>query len=1392
MDHEPHLSVVTSGEFATAVPDGRWDAAHCPQSTAVVPDARAITPCALLPARRSSTRDLGAQWAPILGGVMSESPEPSRIDVGDLRRRLDHVMLRDRRRLGRRLDGLGRTRDGARREPALEKVAVDVVRAEQRIAARRGSVPTITYPDLPVSARRDDIAVAIRENQVVVVAGETGSGKTTQIPKILLELGRGITGQIGHTQPRRIAARAVADRVAEELGVELGEAVGYQVRFTDHSSERTLVKVMTDGVLLAEIQNDRLLERYDTIVIDEAHERSLTIDFLLGYLREILPRRPDLKVVITSATIDTARFSEHFATPDGGHAPVVEVSGRTYPVEVRYEPYGVEDGDDRDQVQAVTDAVVSLQHEGPGDVLVFLSGEREIRDTADALAGLKLRDTEIVPLYARLSSAEQHRVFEPHSGRRVVLATNVAETSLTVPGIRYVVDPGTARISRYSARLKVQRLPIEAISQASANQRSGRCGRVADGIAIRLYAQESFAARPEFTEPEILRTNLASVILQMTALGLGDVEGFPFVEPPDARSIKDGVDLLRELGALQPGSDLVLTEIGRRLARLPLDPRLGRMVLEAEEQGVIDEVLVIASALSIQDPRERPVDKQAQADQLHARFRDPSSDFLAYLGLWTYLREQQHDRTGNAFRRMCREEFLHYLRIREWQDVDAQLRQACKDLGITVASGRPVQSGTSAAADPAAVHRALLAGLLSHIGSYDTARRDYLGARGARWAIHPGSALARKPPAFAMAAELVETARLFGRVAARIEPEWAEQVAGHLAQRSYSEPRWSRKRGAVIADERVTLYGVPLVVARRVQYSRIDPVVCRDLFIRHALVQGEWDSHHRFVAHNARLVDEVTELEDRVRRRGLVVDDDVLVDFFDERIPADVTDARAFDRWWKSARRSAPDLLTYPRDLLVRDDVDDLEGEFPRRWTFGSFDVELPLTYAFEPGAHNDGVTVDLPVALLPQADADAFLWQVPGRREEVVTALIRGLPKNLRTSFVPVPDTARAVLPLLETSERGLLDALGHGLTRLTGVVVPYDAWAPEALPEHLRVTLRVVDDAGAVLASGKDVEALQTQLAPAVQRTISRASPGLELAGLTDFPSAGVPRVVEESHGEHVVRGWPALVDVDTAVDLRVLVTRAEQQVAMRVGVRRLLRLAVTPPVRYVVGVLSTREKLALGHTPHGSVPLLVGDAFGACLDAAVARVAARGVAGVADGLPWEKQAFDEMLVGAKEHAGDDLLKAVKQAAAILELATEARLAVAAISSPKLMALKYDVAAQLDALLPAGFITEAGLDRLPDLQRYLRAVLRRLDTAPQDTGRDAERQAQVDAVTEDWLATLEALHPAERDTDDARAVRWMIEELRVNFFAQNLGTRHPVSDKRIRKALDGLLAGP
>ncbi|MBA3573876.1 MAG: ATP-dependent RNA helicase HrpA, partial [Pseudonocardiales bacterium] len=843
----------------------------------------------------------------------------------ELRDRLPGLMLRDQRRLRRRLDGARKMRDPAAREVVVTEIATDLAEAEQRLAQRRRGVPEIRYPEeLPVSERRDDIAAAIRDSQVVIVAGETGSGKTTQLPKICLELGRGVRGQIGHTQPRRLAARTVAERISAELGTPLGGTVGWKVRFTDQVGEDTLVKVMTDGILLAEIQHDRLLRQYDTLIIDEAHERSLNVDFLLGYLKQLLPRRPELKVIITSATIDPGRFAAHFGS-DSGPAPVVEVSGRTYPVEVRYRPVqddaapgfdGDRDQRDRDQTQAILDAVSELAAEGPGDVLVFLSGEREIRDTGEALAALSLPDTEILPLYARLSGAEQHRVFAAHRGRRIVLATNIAETSLTVPGIRYVVDPGTARISRYSHRLKVQRLPIEPISQASANQRKGRCGRTSDGICIRLYVQADFESRPEFTDPEILRTNLASVILQMTALGLddqglgdqgvGDVATFPFLEPPDRRQVADGVALLQELGALdpsEPDSRKRLTPVGRILAQLPVDPRLARMVLEADRNGCLQEVLVIAAALSIQDPRERPAEAQQAADEAHRRFADPNSDFLAFLNLWNYLGERQRELSSNQFRKLCKAEYLHYLRVREWQDLHGQLRQVARGLGMSLEMSLETSlSGTSA--DPARVHQSLLAGLLSHIGVKAGEKNDYLGARGARFAVFPGSALFRKPPHWVMAAELVETSRLWGRVTARIEPEWAEPLAPHLVKRTYSEPHWERKRGSVMAYEKVTLYGIPIVTARKVGYGRVDPELCRELFIRHALVEGDWTTQHRFFAENRALLADVEELEDRARRRDILVDDETLFDFYDRRVGAEVVSARHFDSWWKKVRRT--------------------------------------------------------------------------------------------------------------------------------------------------------------------------------------------------------------------------------------------------------------------------------------------------------------------------------------------------------------------------------------------------------------------------------------------------------------------------------------------------------
>ncbi len=1040
--------------------------------------------------------------------------------------------------------------------------------AERRRQAREAAVlASIRYPEhLPVSQVRAEIADAIRDHQVVVLAGETGSGKTTQLPKILLELGRGRAGLIGHTQPRRIAARAVAERVAEELGTELGDLVGYTVRFHDQVADSTLVKVMTDGILLAELSRDRSLSAYDTIVIDEAHERSLTIDFLLGYLKQLLPRRPDLKVVITSATIDPGRFSAHF-----DDAPVLEVSGRTFPVEVRYRPPEQE----QDPISAIVEACRELPRDG--DILVFCSGEREIRDAADALNGAI--DADVIPLYGRLSAAEQHLVFADHQRRRVVVATNVAETSLTVPGIRYVVDPGTARISRYSLRTKVQRLPIEPISQASATQRSGRCGRVADGICIRLYSEEDFLARPAFTEPEILRTNLASVLLQMASLKLGDIEDFPFVEPPDRRNVRDGLALLAELGALDGDR---LTRTGRQLAALPVDPRMGRMVVEAARLGCLSQVLVIAAALSIQDPRERPLDKQAQAVEAHSRFVDPTSDLHAWLHLWTYLQEQQRSQSSSAFRRMCRKEFLNYLRVREWQDLHAQLRRVARQQQLDV----------DGVGDPATVTTALLAGLLSHVG-LRTENREYLGARGARFVIASGSSLYKKPPALVVAAELVETSRLFARGLAKVEPEQIEAVGAHLLKRTYSEPHWSKKRGSVVAFERVTLYGVPIIAKRSVQYGAIDPVVSRDLFLRHALVQGEWDAFHAFWQHNTALLDDVAELEHRARRRDIVVDDEVVFAFYDERVPADVVSAAHFDRWWKETRHETPQLLHLTIEDLVRGDVD--PGEHPDVWVSGEGDssFRLDLSYAFDPGTAYDGVTVDVPLDVLNRVHADDFAWQVPGLRHELVVALIKTLPKPLRVKLVPAPDTARALLERIAPREEHLLEALSREARAQRGVLVPLEAWGLDRIPSHLRPTFRVVDGAGNGLGEGKDLEELKTRLAAPVQQAIASVAGDLEVSGLTTWSVEDVP--LEVASG--AVIGYPALVDEGPTVALRVLPTPQPQ--VHRDGVRRLLLLSCPSPVKSVTGRLTNQAKLALAANPHGSMPALMQDCLAAAAD-------------------------------------------------------------------------------------------------------------------------------------------------------------------------------------------------
>ncbi len=1307
------------------------------------------------------------------GAGMTSAPAHS--SVSAIRRRLPELMLRDQRRLGRRLDRVRRFTDPSARADALGQVAVEVDAAERRVRDRRAGVPPIRYPEeLPVSGRRDDLAAAIRDHQVVIVAGETGSGKTTQLPKICLELGRGVAGMIGHTQPRRLAARTVAERVSEELDRPLGDAVGYQVRFTDKVGERSLVKVMTDGILLTEIQRDRSLRAYDTLIIDEAHERSLNVDFILGYLEQLLPRRPDLKVVITSATIDPERFARHFHD-----APVVEVSGRTYPVEVRYRPLTgerTEDGgvrQDRDQVQAISDAVDELYAEPRGDILVFLSGEREIRDTADALRRRQLRDTEVLPLYARLSAAEQHRALrlpsQPHPGRRIVLATNVAETSLTVPGIRYVVDPGTARISRYSQRTKVQRLPIEAVSRASADQRAGRCGRTADGICIRLYSEEDYLSRPRFTDPEILRTNLASVILQMTSLGLGDVEAFPFLDPPDHRQVRDGVQLLHELGALDPDAHdprKRLTRLGRRLVQIPVDPRLGRMLLEADRLGCVREVLVIVSALSIQDPRERPVERQQAADASHARFADPDSDFSAYLTLWSHVREQQRALSSSRFRRMCRDEFLSYLRVREWQDLHGQLRQVAESLDVAV---------NRTPADPDRIHQALLSGLLSHVGLFDPDKRDYLGARGARFAVFPGSGLFKKNPQWVMAAELVETTRLWARTVARVDPTWVEELAAHVVRRTHSEPHWEKKRGAVMAWERVTLYGVPLVAARKVGYGRIDRELSRELFIRHALVYGEWDTRHEFFHANRALVEEVEQLEDRSRRRDILVDDETLFDFYDQRVGEDVVSAAHFDSWWKKTRRTHPDLLTFEMAALVRPEAEEVDHlDFPQTWRQGS--LELALSYVFDPGSDDDGVTVHIPVAVLNQVSARGFDWQVPGLREELATALIRALPKQLRRNFIPAPDRARAALARIEPSERDLVEALGSELHRETGVPVPAEAWRPDEVPEHLRMTFRVEDDRGRFLDRDKDLEALRRRLQPRTRSRLSQAAKEVERAGLRAWPGGTLPRQFAERHDDHEVVGFPSLVDRGDTVDVRVLETAEARDREMWRGTRRLLLLQMPSPLPWVQGRLDNRAKLALGHNPHGSIGALLEDCLACAVDALVRRHG---------GPAWDEAGFQALREAVRADLHDTVIAVVDQVHALLSLAYAIRLRLDQTDAAPLQPAVADVRAQLDGLVHPGFVTATGQERLPDLMRYLRAIEYRLERLPGAVHRDLEHMDRVQALEDELDRRLEQLPddgvvPATLDD-----VRWMIEELRVGAFAQQLGTRFPVSEKRVRRAL-------
>ncbi|WP_411358336.1 ATP-dependent RNA helicase HrpA [Pseudidiomarina salilacus] len=1237
---------------------------------------------------------------------------------------------------------------------------------------------SIQFPqDLPVVQAKQEIQQAIRQHQVVIVAGETGSGKTTQLPKMLLELGYGRHTEgtlIGHTQPRRLAARSVAQRIAEELQTQLGDKVGYKVRFQDQTAPSTAIKLVTDGMLLAELQNDPMLRQYDALIIDEAHERSLNIDFLLGVLATLLPKRPDLKLIITSATIETERFAKHFH-----NAPIIEVSGRTYPVELRYRPLETED-DSGDTVQGVCDAVQELYQEASGDILIFASGEREIRDFAEAISELDLANTEILPLFARLSAAEQNRVFQVHGQRRIVIATNVAETSLTVPGIRYVIDPGTARISRYSYRTKVQRLPIEKISQASANQRMGRCGRVAPGICIRLYSEEDFLQRPEYTEPEILRTNLAAVILQMTAAKLGDIRKFPFIDRPDDRFVKDGMNLLQELHALKTssarrkrkgGNGPQLTTLGRQLAQLPIDPRLARMVLAANEFGCMQEVMIITAALSIQDPRERPQQAQQKADELHQRFHDKDSDFAAYLKLWDYLQERQKELSKSQFRKQMKAEFLHFLRVREWQDVYSQLRQTVRTLGYRI---------NQEPASYEAVHRALLTGLLSHLGNKQEGH-EFLGARNRKFYVFPGSGLFKKPPKWVMAAELVETSRLFARVNARIEPEWVEPAAEHLVKRNYFDPHFSKKSGSVLADEQVTLYGLIVVPRRRVQYGPVDAVVAREIFIREALVGAQLKRQLPFIKHNTALITAIRDLEDKARRRDLLIDDEALYQAYDQHIPAGIYNEQLLAGWWHKARQTHPKLLMFERDDLMAQEADHITAlDYPDIWQQGN--LRLPLSYHFEPNDPQDGVAVHIPLTLVNQVSAEGFEWQVPALREPLVVAWIKSLPKSWRRHFVPAPNYAQAFLQALTATEVGtkpLLVMLTEKLKKMSGVTVPTEAWDVTQLPNHLRMRFVIEDEHGKPIADGRDLEQLQQQLQGRVQHALRQAvAQEPEQKSATDWQFGRLPEIRERKQRGYAVKAYPALEVSDDGVKETLFDQPEQAAKAHHQALCKLLQLQLPSPVRYLQQHLSNKAKLAMYYNPWGKVDALIEDCIHAALDEFIRKQEVR-----------DEASFRALV----EHARGELNERVTAIAQQVEPCLVRTQAIRKKLKGKNVPLDQiqahaDIKEQLDALVFPGFVSVSGSGRLADIERYLQAIDRRLEKLPVDPNRDRLHVITLQKLQGAYQELLAKWPKHLPLTAEVVEIRWMLEELRVSFFAQTLGTRYPISEKRVQQALSSV----
>ncbi|WP_122424086.1 ATP-dependent RNA helicase HrpA [Pseudomonas viridiflava] len=1296
--------------------------------------------------------------------MTDESPS-----IDQLLKNLDQAMIGDRHRLRRQLHEL-------RKKPDEAKLAQWVARVQAscaQVTSRRESVPTVRYDDnLPIAAKRDEIKDALLKHQVLIIAGETGSGKTTQLPKICLEIGRGQHGLIGHTQPRRIAARSVASRVADELATPLGALVGYQVRFEDQSDSNTLIKLMTDGILLAETQHDRFLERYDTIIVDEAHERSLNIDFLLGYLKTLLPRRPDLKVIITSATIDLQRFSEHF-----NDAPIIEVSGRTFPVDTWYRPLTSEQDEEGNSVEddlTVDQAILATLEEladferserkSPGDVLVFLPGEREIRDAAEMLRKAQLRHTEILPLYARLSPAEQQRIFQSHSGRRVVLATNVAETSLTVPGIRYVIDTGTARISRYSYRAKVQRLPIEAVSQASANQRKGRCGRVEPGLCVRLYSEEDFNARPEFTDPEILRTNLAAVILQMLHLRLGEITDFPFIEPPDGKAISDGFNLLQELSAVNRENQL--TPLGRQLARLPVDPRMGRMLLEAAKQGSLQEVLIVASAMSVQDVRERPPERQQAADQAHAQWKDADSDFAGLVNLWRGFEEQRQALTASPLRNWCRRNFLNYLRLREWRDSHRQLSLICRDLQLTV---------NKEPADYPKFHKAILSGLLSQIGQ-KADEGDYLGARQRRFWIHPSSGLGKKRPQWLMTAELVETTKLYARMVAKIDADWIEPLAGHLIKKNHFEPHWEKKRGQVVAFEQITLFGLIVVGRRPVHFGPVDPVVSRELFIREGLVRGDIQSRAKCLSANTRLLEQLDELEAKARRRDILADEDTLYAFYEARIPADIHQTATFDSWYKTESQKNPQLLIMrEEDVLAREASEVTAAQYPDTLRLG--ELSLSLTYHFEPNHPRDGVTLRVPAPLLLSLPAERLEWLVPGLLETKCIALVRSLPKAVRKNFVPVPDFIKAALQRITFGEGSLTQALGRELLRMTGARVTDEAWAEatQQLESHLKMNLEIVDGDGKFLGEGRDLDALTARFAEASQAALAVPQTAKSQQPVEAKVFAPVAQKTQQNIAGLSMTVYPALVEEGGTVKEGRFSTQAEAEYQHRRALQRLLLQQLAEPAKFLRSKLPGQTELALLYRDLGRIDALIEDILLASLDSCV-------LDGEAE-LPRDGAGLLSLAERKRADWTEHAERLAKLTLEILKLwhGLQKRFK-GKIDLAQAVALN-DIKAQLGKLVYPGFVRETPAQWLKEMPRYLKAIEMRLEKLPGQVQKDRVWSIELAGLWAQYQARADK-HRQEGKRDPELAVyRWWMEEYRVSLFAQQLGTKMPVSDKRLSK---------